>query len=71
MREIMNKVIEAEKKSQIKIIERRDETATTRAMLNTAKSLEDNPILLRLKELETLEKVIDKVGTLHLSNGLD
>lgn len=71
MREIMNKVIEAEKKSQIKIIERRDETATTRAMLNTAKSLENNPLLLRLKELETLEKVIDKVGTLHLSNGID
>ena len=71
MREIMNKVIEAEKKSQINMIQRRDETATTRSLLNTAKLLEDNPLLLRLKELETLENIIDKVGSVNVSNGLD
>lgn len=71
MRDIMNQVIEAEKKSQINMIQRRDETATTRSLLNTAKLLEDNPLLLRLKELETLENVIDKVGNVNVSNGLD
>ncbi len=71
MREIMNKVIEAEKKSQINMIKRRDETATTRSLLNTAKLLEDNPMLVRLKELETLENVIDKIWSVNLSNGID
>jgi hypothetical protein len=30
-------------------------------MLNTAKVMEDNPVALRLKELETLEKVTEKI----------
>ncbi len=71
MRDIMNQVIEAEKKSQINVIQRRDETATTRSLLNTAKLLEDNPLLLRLKELETLENIIDKVGSVNVSNWID
>jgi hypothetical protein len=33
--------------------------------------MEDNPILLRLKELEALEKVSEKVGNLVVTNGLD
>jgi hypothetical protein len=61
MRTIINKVIEAEKKSQINAIKRRDETASTRSLLNTSKLLEKNPILMRLKELETLENLIEKV----------
>jgi hypothetical protein len=32
---------------------------------------EDNPILLRLKELEALEKVSEKVGNVVVTNGLD
>lgn len=71
MRDIMNQVIEAEKKSQINVIKRRDETATTRSLLNTAKLLEDNPLLLRLKELETLENIIDKVWSVNVSNWVD
>ena len=41
---------------------RREETNAIRSLLNTAKVMEDNPTALRLKELETLEKVTDKVG---------
>jgi hypothetical protein len=36
-------------------------TAATRSLLNTAKLMEDNPLLVRLKELKTLEKVAEKV----------
>ena len=71
MRIIVNRVIEAEKKSQINAIKRRDETASTRSLLNTSKLLEKNPILMRLKELETLENLIEKVGTVNISNWVD
>jgi len=33
--------------------------------------MDDNPTLLRLKELETLEKVTEKVDTLTVFGGLD
>ena len=46
-------------------------TAATRSLLNTAKLMEDNPLLLRLKELESLEKLVEKIGRveLHASDG--
>jgi regulator of protease activity HflC (stomatin/prohibitin superfamily) len=61
MREILNQVVTAEKQAQANLIRRREETAATRSLLNTAKLMEDNPLLVRLKELETLEKVAEKV----------
>jgi hypothetical protein len=33
--------------------------------------MDDNPILLRLKELETLERLTDKVGNLTVFGGLE
>ncbi|HEX5184072.1 MAG TPA: slipin family protein [Allosphingosinicella sp.] len=71
MRELINRVVEAEKVAQANLIRRREETAATRSLLNTAKLMEDNPSLLRLKELEALERVTDKVGRidLHASSG--
>ncbi len=71
VRELMNRVIEAEKTAQANVIKRREETAATRSLLNTAKLMEDNPILLRLKELEALEKVSEKVGNVVVGNGMD
>jgi regulator of protease activity HflC (stomatin/prohibitin superfamily) len=71
VRELMNRVIEAEKTAQANVIKRREETAATRSLLNTAKLMEDNPTLLRLKELEALEKVSEKVGNLVVGTGLD
>jgi regulator of protease activity HflC (stomatin/prohibitin superfamily) len=71
VRELMNRVIEAEKTAQANVIKRREETAATRALLNTAKLMEENPLLLRLKEVEALEKVAEKVGTVTVGNGLD
>ena len=71
MRDLINKVVEAEKVAQANIIRRREETAATRSLLNTARLMEDNPTLLRLKELEALERVTEKIGKIdvHASNG--
>lgn len=64
MKTILNRVVEATKQAEANNIMRREETAATRSLANTAKMLEQNPMLLRLKELEAykeLAKEIDKV----------
>jgi regulator of protease activity HflC (stomatin/prohibitin superfamily) len=71
MKEILNSVVQAEKAAQANIIRRREETNATRSALNTAKLIEDNPILMRLKELEALEKVTEKIDKLTVFGGLD
>lgn len=68
IKDILNTVIIAEKKAQANIITRREETASTRSLLNTAKLMEDNKILYRLKELEIIERIFSKVGNVNLSN---
>lgn len=69
IRDIMNTVLAAEKKAQANIITRREETASTRSLLNTTKLMEDNPILFRLKELEYLERICEKVGGVTVGGG--
>ena len=57
MKDLMNKVTEAKKAAEANLIARREETAAMRSQANTAKLLADNPTLMRLRELEVLEKV--------------
>ncbi|MEX0718532.1 MAG: slipin family protein [Planctomycetaceae bacterium] len=57
MKDLMNKVTEAKKAAEANLISRREETAAMRSQANTAKLLADNPTLMRLRELEVLEKV--------------
>jgi peptidyl-tRNA hydrolase len=64
-------VVQAEKAAQANIIKRREETAATRSLLNTARLMGQNPVLLRLKELEMLEKVTEKVEKLTVFGGLE
>jgi regulator of protease activity HflC (stomatin/prohibitin superfamily) len=71
MKQILAKVVEAEKAAQANVIRRREETAATRSLLNTAKVMEDNPTALRLKELETLEKVTEKIDKISVFGGLE
>lgn len=71
MKNILTQVVEAQKIADANIIKRREETQATRSLLNTAKVMENNPVLLRLKELETLEKITAKVGNLNVYGGLD
>jgi regulator of protease activity HflC (stomatin/prohibitin superfamily) len=67
--ELLNKVVEAERTAKANLIRRQEETAATRSLLNTARLMEDNPLLLRLKELEALEKLVEKVGRIDLHAG--
>jgi regulator of protease activity HflC (stomatin/prohibitin superfamily) len=69
IRELVNKVVEAERTAKANLIRRQEETAATRSLLNTARLMEDNPLLLRLKELESLERVVEKVGRIDLHAG--
>jgi regulator of protease activity HflC (stomatin/prohibitin superfamily) len=71
MKEILNQVVQAEKAAQANIIKRREETAATRALLNTARLMDENPVLMRLKELEAMEKVTEKVDKLTVFGGLE
>ncbi len=57
MKELMNKVTEAKKAAEANLIVRREETAAMRSQANTARQLTDNPTLMRLRELEALEKI--------------
>jgi regulator of protease activity HflC (stomatin/prohibitin superfamily) len=57
MKDLLNKVTEAKKAAEANLIVRREETAAMRSQANTAKLLQDNPTLMRLRELEALEKV--------------
>lgn len=68
---ILSKVVEAEKAAQANVIRRREETAATRSMLNTAKVMEDNPVALRLKELEVLERIAEKIEKIQVNGSLD
>jgi regulator of protease activity HflC (stomatin/prohibitin superfamily) len=69
IRELVNKVVEAERTAKANLIRRQEETAATRSLLNTAKLMEENPLLLRLKELESLERLVEKVGRIDLHAG--
>lgn len=68
---ILGQVVAAEKSAQANVIRRREETAATRSMLNTAKVMEDNPIALRLKELEVLERIAEKIEKINVNGSLD
>ena len=67
VKDIMNQVLVAEKKAQANIIMRREETASTRSLLNTAKLMEENSMLFKLKEMEYVEKIAEKINNISLS----
>jgi regulator of protease activity HflC (stomatin/prohibitin superfamily) len=71
VRAMLEEVVAAEKKAQANLIQRREETAATRSLLNTARLMAEHPLLVRMKELETLEKVSAKVEKIHLYGGFD
>ncbi len=71
MKTILAQVVEAEKSAQANVIRRREETAATRSLLNTAKVMEGNPVALRMKELETLERVAERIDKISVVGGLD
>lgn len=64
IRNIMNTVLIAEKSAQANVITRREEVASTRSLLNTARLMDENKTLYKLKELEYMEKICENVGNI-------
>lgn len=69
LQEILNQIIVAEKKAQVKCIERKDEIAANRSLINTSKLLQEHPGAFALRKLQTVETICEKIQTLHLSIG--
>lgn len=71
IRDIMNTVLVAEKRAQANVITRREEVASTRSLLNTAKLMDENQTLYKLKELEYLERICENVGNITVNGNTD
>jgi hypothetical protein len=71
MKALLNKVIEAEKAAAANVIMRREDAAATRNMANTAKVIAENPVLMRLKELETMKEIAEKIDEIKLVMGTE
>lgn len=66
MKALLNRVIEAEKSAAANVIVRREETAATRSLVNTARLMSDQPILMRLKELEAMKEIAAQIKEVRL-----
>lgn len=71
MKTLLNRVIEAEKEAAANVILRREEVAATRSLANTARVMTEQPILLRLKELETMKEMAANIKELRVVVGAD
>lgn len=71
IRDIMNTVLIAEKRAQANVITRREEVASTRSLLNTAKLMDENKTLYKLKELEYVERICENVGNITVNGSTD
>jgi regulator of protease activity HflC (stomatin/prohibitin superfamily) len=69
IRDIMNTVLVAEKSAQASVITRREETAATKSLLETAKLMDENTTLYKLKELEYLERICKTIGNISVDSG--
>lgn len=71
MKTLLNRVIEAEKEAAANVILRREETAATRSLVNTARLMADQPILLRLKELEAMKEIAGQIKDVRVVVGAE
>jgi regulator of protease activity HflC (stomatin/prohibitin superfamily) len=71
MKILLNRVIEAEKAAAANVISRREETAATRSLVNTARLMADQPILLRLKELEAMKEIAAQIDEVRIVVGAE
>jgi regulator of protease activity HflC (stomatin/prohibitin superfamily) len=62
IKRMLSQEIEAQRAGRAALVAAREETAATRAKANTAQILEGNPVLLRLREIETLAQVAGGAG---------
>lgn len=71
MKTLLNRVIEAEKEAAANVILRREETAATRSLANTARLMAQEPVLLRLKELEAIKEIAGQINEVRIVVGAD
>jgi regulator of protease activity HflC (stomatin/prohibitin superfamily) len=71
MKTLLNRVIEAEKEAAANVILRREETAATRSLANTARVMAEHPVLLRLKELEAMKEIAERIEEVRVVVGAD
>jgi regulator of protease activity HflC (stomatin/prohibitin superfamily) len=71
MKLLLNRVIEAEKVAAANVISRREETAATRSLVNTARLMADQPILLRLKELDAMKEIAAQINEVRIVVGAE
>jgi regulator of protease activity HflC (stomatin/prohibitin superfamily) len=71
MKTLLNRVIEAEKEAAANVILRREETAAMRSLANTARVMAEQPVLLRLKELDALKDIAEKIQEVRIVVGAD
>jgi len=69
MKVLFNRVIEAEKQALVDVIRRREEAAHLRNQANAAQLMIERPAMLRMKELEALEKIAGRIGELKVVLG--
>lgn len=70
VRAVFLQEVEAELKGRAELIAARHETAAARAQANTARLLDENPHIMRLRELETLATLASKAGNVLIIPGL-
>lgn len=70
VRAVFLQEVEAELKGRAELIAARHQTAAARAQANTAKLLDENPHIMRLRELETLAALASKSGNVLIIPGL-
>lgn len=69
MKLLLNRVIEADKQATANVILRREEAQATRALANTAKVIAEHPVLMRLKELDAMRDIAERIQELKLIVG--
>nr|WP_303652406.1 slipin family protein [Paludisphaera mucosa] len=71
VRAVFLQEVEADLKGRANLTSARHEVAAARARVNTARMIQDNPLLLKLQELETLSQLASKSGNVLIIPGLD
>ncbi|MBI3911943.1 MAG: slipin family protein [Armatimonadetes bacterium] len=62
VKRMLTQEIQAQRAGRAALVTAREETAATRARANTARLLAENPVLLRLREIEALTQVAEGEG---------
>ncbi|MFP4394586.1 MAG: slipin family protein [Anaerolineales bacterium] len=65
------KEVEADRSGRANLVAARHETAAARARANTARMMRENPVIMRLQELETLVAMASQHGNVVIVPGLE